>query len=125
MLSPKSLHFTPCGGAQVYHPDVELKLNDLVEVIGVYSLSPDLVMSFDGMDLAANTPGAITTADILAKHPPSSLVWHSTSSSSHACQCMLSTCLKPNALWLCGQKEGMIATGSLLSCRCRGYTVCV
>lgn len=81
----------------MYHPDVELKLNDLVEVIGVYSLSPDLVLSFDGMDLGANTPGAMTTPDMLAKHPPSSLVWHSISSSSHTSRCMLSTCLKSNA----------------------------
>ena len=82
-----------------HHPDAELKLNDLVEVIGVYTLSPDLNLSFDGMDLAANTPGAMATADILAKHPPSSLVRHSILSSSHTIHSMSCTCLKPNALW--------------------------
>lgn len=78
----------------MYHPDVELKLNDLVEVTGVYSLSPDLILNFDGMDLAASTP------DILAKHPPSSLVRHFISNSSPTVQRMSCTCPQPNASWL-------------------------
>lgn len=99
VLSPNSLKLTPCSLAQVYHPEVELRLNDLVEVIGVHSLSPDLIMSFGGMDLAANTPSAIITADILAKHPPSSLVLHSISSSSMLVNACCLSAKRIIALW--------------------------
>lgn len=63
-------------GVQVYHPDVELKLNDVVEVTGVYILNPDLACDFDSMVLAADMPGTTPSADPLAMQHPSSLVWH-------------------------------------------------
>ncbi|KAL3146743.1 hypothetical protein ABBQ38_014728 [Trebouxia sp. C0009 RCD-2024] len=55
----------------VYHPDVELRLNDVVEVMGVYSLSPDLADEFASMGLAE---GTMPFAETLAKQHPSSLV---------------------------------------------------
>lgn len=58
----------------VYHPDVELKLNDVVEVTGVYILNPDLACDFDSMVLAADMPGTTPSADPLAMQHPSSLV---------------------------------------------------
>ncbi|KAL3134977.1 hypothetical protein ABBQ32_007935 [Trebouxia sp. C0010 RCD-2024] len=55
----------------VYHPDVELRLNDVVEVMGVYSLSPDLADEFASVGLAE---GTMPFAETLAQQHPSSLV---------------------------------------------------
>ena len=73
---------------QVYHPDVELNLNDVVEVIGVYSLRQDISLNFDAMDLEADTQTQPQfeppPSDIHRKHP-FGLVRHCT---LHASACM-------------------------------------
>ena len=53
---------------QMYNLDIDLRLNDVIEVIGVYDCAPDLAaLHFGSMTLHESQ-------ELIARHPPASLV---------------------------------------------------
>lgn len=52
----------------MYDPEIDLRLHDVIEVIGIYECAPELaLLHFDAMSI-------YESANWLATHPPSSLV---------------------------------------------------
>ncbi|KAL4515627.1 hypothetical protein Ndes2437B_g07058 [Nannochloris sp. 'desiccata'] len=58
----------------LYSSDENIKLNDIVEVVGIVSRAPELAAAHLGAAAAFSEPGSLLDQEMLAAHPPTSQV---------------------------------------------------